>query len=66
MNEEDVDAAAWGIALDHITDGPEFIAVAETVQEEYEDADDHDVNRVFDKVIEYLTEANRLLSEGEN
>lgn len=31
MNKEDVDAAAWGIALDYIMDGPEFIAVAETV-----------------------------------
>lgn len=66
MNEEEVDAIAWGIALDHIMDGPEWLSIVETVQEEYEDSEDEDWNRVSDQVFKYLAEANRLISEKEN
>lgn len=40
MNADEIDDLAYGIVLDHLLEGPEYIAIAEAVGEEGGDDDD--------------------------
>lgn len=60
MSAEELDDLAYGIVLDHLLEGPEYIAIAETVEDE--GGYDGDTEQVAVTVRLTLTELARTFN----